>query len=181
METMYTQAKALCEEVKGISIKPLYFTATVHGIETNALVRVVFCHPMGLRLLTVEYWGNAELDWVESNIKLNAQMLEETIKGPEAPTGEEPTNLGKLLRRAQEKLTPKLVYTSGPRKGEEVKVGDRVTITNSKDHKSLVTVDYFAYPHKPSSSGKVTVRKGKQTMEYYVSVIGAEWINRNDR
>lgn len=37
---------------------------------------------------------------------------------------------------------------------------------------------YFSHPHKPSSEGKVSLENG---MEYYVSVIGAEWIEREDR
>ncbi len=65
--------------------------------------------------------------------------------------------------------------------GEEVKIGDVVDIGMSE----MVTVDYFRPPHKPSSSGKVTVGFGKDNrggqIEYYVGVIGAEWIEREDR
>lgn len=64
--------------------------------------------------------------------------------------------------------------------GEEVKVGDVVTLSNEKKCK----VAYFRPPHKTSSSGKVTVQFGEDKfncMEYYVSVIGAEWIEREDR
>lgn len=68
----------------------------------------------------------------------------------------------------------KLVYTAT---GEEVKVGDKVTLSNGVE----AEVEYFAKPHKPSSSGKVTVKTEYYTMEYYVSVIGAEWIEREDR
>ena len=69
----------------------------------------------------------------------------------------------------------KLVYKSN---GQEVKVGDTIK-TNSGES---VIVKYFAKPHKPASSGKITVQHtdGGQR-EYYVGVIGAEWIDREDR
>ena len=65
----------------------------------------------------------------------------------------------------------KLVYEGTTR---EVKVGDEVTLGDGE----TVTVTYFRPPHKPSSSGKVSVDGNR---EYYVSVIGAEWIEREDR
>ena len=70
----------------------------------------------------------------------------------------------------------RLVYTKS---GEEVKVGD--VVETSRGEKC--TVKYFRPPHKPSSSGKVTVQlEGHEhCSEYYVSVIGAEWIEREDR
>ena len=70
----------------------------------------------------------------------------------------------------------RLVYKAT---GKEVKVGD--VVTTSKGEKCEVT--YFRPPHKPSSSGKVTVQfeGSNSSMEYYVSVIGAEWIEREDR
>ena len=43
------------------------------------------------------------------------------------------------------------------------------------------TVKYFRPPHKPSSSGNVTIEIDGQMVERYVSVIGAEWIEREDR
>lgn len=68
----------------------------------------------------------------------------------------------------------RLVYT---KTGKPVNVGDRVTVRNE-----ICTVDYFREPHKPSSEGKVTVRLTEDMRrEYYVSVIGAEWIEREDR
>ena len=70
----------------------------------------------------------------------------------------------------------RLVYT---KTGVEVKLGDVVQL-DGVDH--LVT--YFTEPHKPSSSGKVCIRWGEQTglgHEYYVNVIGAEWIEREDQ
>jgi len=58
-----------------------------------------------------------------------------------------------------------------------VEVGDE--ILRSDD---TLTVTYFRPPHKPSSSGKVSVKSSKGwTAEYFVGVIGAEWIEREDR
>lgn len=76
----------------------------------------------------------------------------------------------------------KLVYTEPFKdhpKGSDVCVGDKV-ITSSGEP---VEVVYFSPPHKPSSQGKVTVKfiPSGDTMEYYVSVINAEWIDREDR
>lgn len=81
----------------------------------------------------------------------------------------------------------KLVYTDGANKGQEVKVGDVVVLRNGDKAK----VHYFAKPHKPSSSGKVSINRmyerngarliNNSTEEYYVGVIGAEWIEREDR
>lgn len=68
----------------------------------------------------------------------------------------------------------KLVYVDS---GKEVKVGDSVTMRDG----FKATVDFYRKPHKPSSEGKVTLRSGGGTQEFYVSVIGAEWINRTDR
>lgn len=53
-----------------------------------------------------------------------------------------------------------------------VAVGDKVKV-NGVD----AVVEYFRPPHKPSSEGKVSLSIG----EFYVGVIGAEWINRTDR
>jgi len=65
----------------------------------------------------------------------------------------------------------KLVYDNN---GKEVKVGDKV---------NDMTVEYFRKPHKSSSEGHVSVSEqyvdGQR--EYYVSVIGATWIEREDR
>lgn len=58
--------------------------------------------------------------------------------------------------------------------GKEVKVGD---IAYTKQGEP-VEVEYFAPPHKPSSEGKFSVKRGG---EFYVSVIGAKWIEREDR
>lgn len=71
----------------------------------------------------------------------------------------------------------RLVYTATK---AEVKVGDIVEMVRGGKRK----VVYFAPPHKPASEGKVTVappHRLTQTFEYYVSIIGAEWIEREDR
>lgn len=65
--------------------------------------------------------------------------------------------------------------------GEEVKVGSRCKV-NGVDH----VVTYFRPPHKPSSSGKICVKLAQQSSintgrEYYVSVIGVKWIEREDQ
>ena len=68
----------------------------------------------------------------------------------------------------------KLIYTDT---GKEVRVGDRVELISG-----LVTVTHFRPPHKSSSSGKVTVRfPDGSCVEYYVSVIGAKWVDREDQ
>lgn len=72
-------------------------------------------------------------------------------------------------------LPPTLVYTATQ---EPVKVGDVVQINGMS-----AVVDYFPHPHKPASSGKVSVSfrgDSRSTAEYFVSVIGAHWINRDD-
>jgi hypothetical protein len=61
--------------------------------------------------------------------------------------------------------------------GEEVKEGDVINLKSVGRCK----VDYFAKPHKSSSEGKVTVKSGHGTHEFYVGVINAEWIEREDR
>lgn len=64
---------------------------------------------------------------------------------------------------------------------EEVKIGDTVKLRDGE----TAVVEFFREPHKPSSSGKVsvTVTKGahQHAAEYYVGVIGAKWIEREDR
>lgn len=71
----------------------------------------------------------------------------------------------------------KLIYTEGERAGHEVKVGDK--FEKSGDW----TVVDMPEPHKPGSEGKVYVRQAghTHTADYYVSVIGARWIDRTDR
>lgn len=71
----------------------------------------------------------------------------------------------------------KLIYE---RTGEEVKVEDRVKIG-----KGWATVKEFTQPHKPSSTGRVYVKMAGQTngnlSGFFPSVIGAKWIEREDR
>lgn len=63
--------------------------------------------------------------------------------------------------------------------GKEVKVGDVCVLSCG----TAYVVDYFRKPHKPASSGKVSMRHGGSpwTEEFYVGVIGAEWVEREDR
>lgn len=69
----------------------------------------------------------------------------------------------------------RLVYDKSQ---EEVKVGDKVTLSSGTE----VTVANFRPPHKPAASGKVSVQYPEgHYAEYYVSVIGATWIEREDR
>lgn len=72
----------------------------------------------------------------------------------------------------------KLIYKGTTR---EVKVGDVVADPSRAADGVLGVVHYFRPPHKPSSSGKVTVQCAGAMREYYVSVIGAEWVEREDR
>lgn len=72
----------------------------------------------------------------------------------------------------------RLIYSAT---GREVQLGDTVMIG---DDPHIVT--YFTKPHKPSSSGHVCIRWVNETRnglgnEYYVSVIGAKWIEREDQ
>lgn len=72
----------------------------------------------------------------------------------------------------------RLVYTKD---GSEVKVGDEVVVEYRREKECFV-VEYFRKPHSPASSGKVTVRNEEGlSCEFYVSIIGAEWIEREDR
>jgi len=69
----------------------------------------------------------------------------------------------------------KLIY-----KGTDilVEVGDMARLSDGQE----VEVLHFAKPHKPGSSGKVSVKSGKGwSQEFFVGVIGAEWIEREDR
>lgn len=74
----------------------------------------------------------------------------------------------------------KLVYKAT---GLPVALGDLVTLGDAKE---WMRVASFRRPHKPSSQGHVTVeplnpRWIADRREYYVSIIGAEWIDREDR
>lgn len=68
----------------------------------------------------------------------------------------------------------RLVYTATQK---EVKVGDIIHRNGEK-----FEVEHFREPHKPASSGHVTVLVNDSApREFYVCVIGAEWIEREDR
>lgn len=71
----------------------------------------------------------------------------------------------------------KLVYKDT---GKEVEAGDIGTFGNTDEEYEVI---YFAKPHSPNSSGKVTVRQPDADFddEFFVGVIGAEWIEREDR
>jgi hypothetical protein len=65
--------------------------------------------------------------------------------------------------------------------GKPVQVGDIVTLSDG----GQAVVEFFREPHKPSSSGHVSVSvtggRGAGSAEYYVGVIGARWIDREDQ
>jgi hypothetical protein len=58
---------------------------------------------------------------------------------------------------------------------EEVKIGDFVKMKNG----NVVKIEYFRPPTSPASEGKINV--SGHGSEYYVSVVGLEWIEREDR
>lgn len=65
-----------------------------------------------------------------------------------------------------------------------VSVGDVVFVPcgTSPNGKEAVVVDYFREPSHAGSEGKVCIRwKDGYIRECYVSIIGAEWIEREDR
>jgi len=70
----------------------------------------------------------------------------------------------------------KLVYAST---GNEVKVGDKVKMQDGRTW----TLSGIEKPHKPSSTGRVYVvpASGRACASYFPSVIGAEWIEREDQ
>lgn len=70
----------------------------------------------------------------------------------------------------------RLIYT---KTGKEVTIGDLVTLNDG----DVAEVSFFRKPHKPSSGGKVSVTYPDKDWqhEFFVSVIGAEWIEREDR
>lgn len=62
--------------------------------------------------------------------------------------------------------------------GRECKAGD-VTLVDGQ----AWIITHTPKPHKPESSGRVSLESpsGANTRTLYVSVIGAEWIEREDR
>jgi hypothetical protein len=74
----------------------------------------------------------------------------------------------------QAKPGPTLIFSET---AVPVKVGAGVTVSGQ-----AMAVVFFREPHKPASSGKVYLKDGQGREHcFYVSVIGAEWINRTDR
>ena len=69
-----------------------------------------------------------------------------------------------------------LVYETD---GKLVKVGDKCRLRDGEE----VTIEYFRKPDTSNSSGKVSVSaEGCDFQrEYYVSIIGAHWVNREDQ
>lgn len=70
----------------------------------------------------------------------------------------------------------RLVYIES---GKQVRVGHMVKMKDDE----IAKVVYFAEPHKPQSSGKVTVRSNGSDydQEFFVGIIGAHWIEREDQ
>jgi hypothetical protein len=68
-----------------------------------------------------------------------------------------------------------LVYSSNLK---PVETGDIVDLDDGK-----FVVEYIKAPLKPASTGRVGIKhvESKWTMEYFPSVIDAEWIGRTDR
>lgn len=69
----------------------------------------------------------------------------------------------------------KLVYEGSD---TPVRLGDRFVLDGAE--LELVGIQR---PHKPESTGRVILREAKNSWEhaYFPSVIGAEWINREDQ
>lgn len=69
----------------------------------------------------------------------------------------------------------RLVYTDT---GKEVQLGDILFDTDGEQ----VTIEFFRKPHKPSSSGKMSIKGDDgHTYERYVNHYGLEWIEREDQ
>lgn len=62
--------------------------------------------------------------------------------------------------------------------GKDVKVGDLVQTFRGDE----VVVEHIAKPHSPASTGRVYVsRHDGSEAEFFPSVIGAKWIEREDQ
>lgn len=61
--------------------------------------------------------------------------------------------------------------------GEEVSVGDLIVDDDGRN----CMVSYFRPPHKPSSSGKISIDYQGDIVERYVHVYDMTWIEREDR
>lgn len=74
----------------------------------------------------------------------------------------------------------RLVYRDN---GNEVKIGDIIYLDgDGREEDECVKVMSIEKPHKPSSTGRVYVQQSGFSMQrsYFPSVIGAEWIERED-
>ena len=95
------------------------------------------------------------------------------------------TIYGAMPREKAIELADKLEAGTGTRliyvaTGELVKRDDKITLRDGE----IRTVGHFAPPHKANSEGKVTVHAGADDLhgrEYYVSIIGAKWVGREDQ
>jgi hypothetical protein len=82
----------------------------------------------------------------------------------------------------QEMNIMRLVYTSGPRLGKDVKVHDMITVYGDQ-----YEIHSIERPPKLESTGRVIVHpphikySPANEVAYYPSVIGAEWVEREDR
>lgn len=74
--SMYEQAQMLCEQVKTLKVKTQLAVVLVSYSRDVAKVRVDFLS-MGASSLQIEYWGNAEFEWVKKNITANAKSVRE--------------------------------------------------------------------------------------------------------
>jgi len=72
----------------------------------------------------------------------------------------------------------RLVYTSDDNTGKEVAKGDTVELSSGE----MVTVDSIEKPRHGGSTGRVYIKYENGSIQgYYPSVVGAEWIEREDR
>lgn len=70
----------------------------------------------------------------------------------------------------------KLVYEKS---GEEVRIGH---IANTGGPIGSLEVEYIRKPHHPGSTGRVGLKSAKGwCQEFFPAVIGATWIDREDR
>ncbi len=69
----------------------------------------------------------------------------------------------------------KLIYTAT---GQDARQGDQVQTFRGE----RATLAMFTKPHKPSSTGRVYIRLhgSEDVLQFFPSVIGAEWVERGD-
>lgn len=78
-KSLYDQAVQLCEDIKGVKTVLTFRAIVVSYSPEVTKVKVEFITPTGLPVLHIEYWGNAEIDWVEKNMKVNAKSIKEAL------------------------------------------------------------------------------------------------------